>query len=187
MRTPFALTLPVVMVIAVVVACESLDNIDVSADGQTTIPMRSILDDLLGPVTFLGFEQFQVSESQEFHNQGYTEDQIDSVRIKRFVLTATDPSGASFDFLDSIAFFAEAPGLPKVEIARLDPVPDGRSQLELEILDVELRDYSVAESMTITTTASGTRPEQETTVNAALVLNVDINVGGAVGCSVASR
>ena len=54
----------------------------------------------------------------------------------------------------------------------------------MEILDVELVDYAAAESMTITTTATGTSPEEDTTIIANVVLDIDVNVDGALGCQV---
>lgn len=54
----------------------------------------------------------------------------------------------------------------------------------MEILDVELREYAAADSMTITTTATGVTPEEDTTIRASVVLDVDVNVDGALGCSV---
>ena len=73
-----------VLVVALA-TCSSLDNIDVAASGQATIPMRTVLDELLGGVSFLGFEGFDISQSQEFQNQGYSKDQIDSVRVEQCV------------------------------------------------------------------------------------------------------
>ena len=148
--------------------------------------MREILDSLLSSEGYrvklasTGEEGFDITQSQEFRNQGYTKDQVDSVRMKRFTLTITSPQGADFDFIDSIAFYAESDGLPRVLVAELDPVPDGQSEIILDVnTEVELQPYVIAESMTITTEATGLRPEQETTVDANVVFDVDIAVTGA--------
>lgn len=174
------------VLLSVFVTCSGLDNIDVSAEGETTIP-GSPLGGLLGSLSFLGFEGIDISESQEFQNQGYTKDQIDSVRVKVFTLSVTSPDDGNFDFLSKVSFFAESPGLPRVEIAQLDPIPDGQEVLEMVLLDVELREYAVAETMTITTTATGTSPTNDTTIKAVVLLDIDVDVGGSLGCSVASR
>ena len=175
----------VLLAAASAITCSNLDNVSVPADGQTTIP-GSVLGGLLGPVGFLGFSDIDVSEAQEFRNQGYSKDQIDSVRLEVFTLAITAPQGGNFDFLSEVSFFAESEGLPRVEIARINPVPRGASALELEILDVELRDYAVADSMTITTTATGVTPDEDTTISAHLVLDVDVDVSGALGCRIGS-
>jgi hypothetical protein len=160
--------------------CSDLDHIDVEATGEAVIPQRTVLDELLGQVSFAGFGSFDISQTQEFQNQGYTKDQIDSVRLRRLTLEIADPPGASFDFLDSVRFSVEADGLPPVEIAHLDSVPAGSNELALEVAgDVELTPYVVAPSMRITNDATGTRPAQETTVRATAVFDVDVSLTGA--------
>lgn len=179
-RTPSLLT----AVLVVAATCGGLDNVLVHAEAQTKVPAGGPLDPLLGQIDFLGdFTSFDISDTQEFQNKGYTRDQIDSVHLNTFTLKATDPQDANFDFLDKISFFAESDGLPRVEIARLDPVPEGAAELDLEVLDVDLVDYATAESMSITTEASGHLPSEETTIDAKVELDVDVNVSGAA-CSV---
>ncbi len=178
------LRLPVLAVVmGVGLTCAGLDNIDVRAEGETTIE-GSVLGSILGQIRFAGFNGIDISESQNFQNAGYTKDQIDSARLKVFTLTVRSPADGNFDFVSSLAFFAESEGLPRVEIARMEEVPRGVGVLELEILDVELVDYAAAESMTITTTATGTSPEEDTTIFAEVVLDVDVNVDGSLGCQV---
>lgn len=160
-------------------ACSGIDNVEVEASGQTTVPMGSVVDQLLGDLAFLGFDGFDISQSQEFQNAGYKKSQIDSVTLTSFTLTIASPADGDFDFLERIAFFAESDGLPRIEIARLDPVPPGSNVLELDLAGVELRDYAAAESMTITTEATGVRPDAETAVDARVVLDVDVDVSGA--------
>lgn len=169
------------------ITCSGLDNIDIPIEAQTVVPEGTVVDQLLGQLSFAGFEGFDIAQSQEFQNQGYTRDEIDSVRIISFTLSVVSPSSGDFDFLDRIAFFAESDGLPRVQIAMLDPVPAGQDFIELEVdSSVELADYASADSMTITTEATGTRPDMETTVAAEVILDVDVNVDGAIGCRVAT-
>lgn len=173
----------ILLVLIVGLTCSSIDNVQVEASGETTVE-GDLLGELLGQLSFLGFEGIDISQSQEFENKGYTKDQIDSVRLRSFTLAITAPEDGNFDFLTRISFFAEADGLPEVEIARLDPVETGKREIEMELLDVDLRDYAVADSMTISTSATGTTPEEDTTIQARLVLDVDVNVSGSLGCSV---
>src|SRR5688572_19762368 len=113
--------------------CSSLDNIEVPVTGNATIPRRSVIDELLGNLSFAGFDGFDISQSQQFENQGYSKDQVDSVRMLELTLTIRSPAGAKFDFMDSIRFYAEADGLPRVLVAELDVVPDGVSTLALDV------------------------------------------------------
>jgi hypothetical protein len=163
--------------------CTGLDNIDVATRGETTIE-GSVLGSLLGQISFTGFEGIDVSDSQNFQNQGYTKDQIDSARLKVFTLSVESPATGDFNFLSRVSFFAESEGLPRVEIARMEEVPRDVRVLEMEILDVELVDYAAADAMTITTVATGTSPEEDTTIAANVVLDIDVNVDGALGCQI---
>lgn len=166
--------------LAVLATCEGVDNISVPATGRSVIPQRTVLDELLGNLAFVGFEGFDISQSQEFRNQGYSKEQVDSVRMESFTLTIESPATANFDFLQSIRFHASADGLPQVEIARLDAIPPGSNVLELEVdTTVELQPYVIAPSVTITTTATGTRPPEETTIEAVAMFDIDVNVNGA--------
>jgi hypothetical protein len=160
--------------------CSSLDNIEVPVTGDATIPRRSVLDELVGNLSFAGFDGFDISQSQQFENQGYSKDQVDSVRMLEMTLTIRSPAGSNFDFLDAIRFYAEAEGLPRVLVAELEPVPDGASTLSLDVVSsVELQPYVVAPAMTLTTEADGVRPAEETMVEAEAIFDVDVNVTGA--------
>ena len=146
--------------------------------------MGSPLGEVLGPLAFTGFEGIDVSESQDFRNQGYTKNEMDSVRLSSIALSISAPDDGNFDFFTRLSFFAEADGLPKVEVARLDPIPKGSQSIDMDILDVELVDYASADSMTITSTATGTSPSQNTIIDARVVLDIDVNIDGALGCQV---
>jgi len=156
-----------------------IDNVEVEQDGRAQIPAGSVIDQLLGDLAFDGFDDIDVSQSQELENQGYTEDQIDSVHLETLTLTVSAPAGGNLDFLESIAFFVEAEGEERVEIARLEPVPEGVTEVDVPVADVELLPYVVAESMTVTAEAMGSAPDDDTTVDAHLVFDVDVNVSGA--------
>jgi len=157
--------------------CDSLDNIDVEAGGQATIPASTVVDTLLGQVAFLGFDQ--IDFSQQFANQGVTEDQVDSVHLSSFTMTVEAPASGNFDFVTSVAFFAEAKGQPKVKIASMSEIPPGARQIDLLVNeDVELKPYVTAPSMTISSEVSGKRPKEKTTVRADVVLDVDIHIPG---------
>jgi hypothetical protein len=171
----------IVAIVALVLGtCSSLDNIEVPVTANATIPRRSVLDELIGNLAFTGFDGFDISQSQQFENQGYSKDQVDSVHLLEMTLTIRSPAGANFDFLDAIRFYAEAEGLPRVLVAELSPVPDGLSQLNLTVASsVELQPYVIAPAMTLTTEAEGIRPPEETMVEAEAIFDVDVNVTGA--------
>ncbi|WP_394850597.1 hypothetical protein LZC95_24460 [Pendulispora brunnea] len=156
--------------------CSNLDNIDVDAQGEGTIPAATPLETLLSNFDLGAFNRIDFSQS--FKNQGASKDDVDSVRVKSFQLSIPAPPGQTFDFLQSVAFYAESSGQPRVRIAHLDAVPRGASSLQVSIdPGVELKPYVVAPQMSITTEATGSRPQQESTVKAEVTLDVDIHTG----------
>ncbi|MRG96726.1 hypothetical protein [Polyangium spumosum] len=161
---------------AAVTSCDDLDNFEVDVAAKATIPAGTVLDELLG---VLAFEEFQsINLTQELDNQGVTKDDVDSVRMISLALVIDGPSGANFDFLESLAFYAETEGQERVLVAELAPVPKGQTSIELVMSGAELKPYVVAPSMKLTTAAKGKRPPQETRVTAAAVLDVDVTVPG---------
>jgi hypothetical protein len=160
--------------------CDGIDNFQVDETSRALIPGATIVDELT-ELPFGSFGDIDLSQNTELKNQGATKDNIDSVKISVLELTVIDPaSGQDFTFLTSLKFFVEAPGLPRALIASGGPFPEGASKVELTLEDVELKPYATAESMSITTESNGRRPRQDTTVDAAISLDVDVNVGGAL-------
>ncbi len=170
--------------LSAIATCDSLDNVTLVVRDDSVVPRRSVLEEVLGTVSFTGLGSFDISETQEFQNQGYSKDQIDSVRLERFSLIITNPLGepedVNFDFLSSIRFYVETEGLPRQLIAELDPIPAEVQDIDLDVIPgVELQPYAIAPSMQITTSVNGMRPEQETTVLAEVTFDVDIAVSTA--------
>lgn len=90
-----------------------------------------------------------------------------------FDISTTTPN-ENFDFIDETRLYVEGPGLAKVEIARLVPVPNGVKKLEFEIVPmVDLLPYIQA-GATITATAKGTQPTRDTTFLGKVVIDVRI-------------
>ncbi len=164
----------------VLVTCGGLTKVSSTQSASATIPAGSLVEVLTGDIGFANLGNFDITQSQEFKNQGIKREQINSVKLRTLSLTITAPAnGQDFTFLKSLSFFVEANGLAKKEIARGGPF-DGLKEISLTVLDVELAPYAAAPSMTFTTTASGMRPKSETTVLAKVILDADVNIAGVV-------
>lgn len=86
---------------------------------------------------------------------------------------ADNPSG-TFDFLDEVHVFVEAPGQPKVEVATLKPVPKGQTSVSFSIVpNVNLLPY-VNAGATMSTTATGRQPAKDFTFDGKAVFEVRI-------------
>ena len=157
--------------------CENVDNIDISAGAKANIPKATLIDKLLGAVAFPGFDKVDFSET--FKNQGVTPEQVDSVHLKALTLIIEAPNSGNFNFLKTLHFFAKAEGLDKIEIGSMTMVPQGKRELNLTInAEAELKPYVTAPSMQILSEIEGSRPDQDTVIGAAVVLDVDIHVPG---------
>jgi len=67
----------------------------------------------------------------------------------------------------------------EVEIARVDAVPKGAKKLFLDVgTSVDLTPYVVAPSMRIEGKAEGSLPDQQTTIAAEAVFDVDVHIPG---------
>lgn len=175
-RLPRAL---VASALLALLCCGDLDRFEVAEESTATLPGATLLERLAGDVGFGGFLDMDLRESQELRNQGVEPHQIDSVRLSELSLSVAAPSGQDFTFLESLEFYVESAGLPRRRIARGGPFAAGAGRVDLELDDVELAPYAAAESMSITTEATGRRPPQSTTINAALRLQIDVDVTGA--------
>jgi hypothetical protein len=157
--------------------CENLDNFNVSAAGKVTIPKATLIDKLLGSVAFSGFDKVDFTE--QFKNQDVKEGDVDSVRMQSITLLIEAPAGQTFTFIKSVHLFAQAAGLPKIEIGAIDTVDQSKREIDLIVDDkTDLKPYVVAPSMQITSEVEGSRPDQDVVVAAAVILDVDINVPG---------
>lgn len=167
------------------VACGGpLVTIEVDRAGETVVPARTVVGQLLGGLGFDDLEGFDLSASQELQNEGVSPGDIEGVILLRMTLSATDPANADLSFLERVEFFAESPQLPRVRVAHFAAFAPGESVAVFELDDVDLTDYATASTMTISAEVSGTRPDVETTVAARAVFEVGVTAQGA--CAAAS-
>jgi hypothetical protein len=157
--------------------CANIDNIDIATAGKVVVPKATLIETVLGGLAFGGFDS--VDFSQDFKNQGVSKDDVDSVHLRTMTLLVEAPASGNFDFITSVRFFAKAEGLDKIELGSMESIPKGKRQLDLAVnTEVELKPYVVAPRMQILSEITGSRPGEETTVAAAVVLDVDIHVPG---------
>lgn len=98
-----------------------------------------------------------------------------SAFLESLTLTiASETPNANFDFIDETRLYVEGPGLTKVEVARLVPVPTGAKALTFDVVPmVDLLPYFAA-GATISATATGRQPAQDTSFSGHVVVEVKI-------------
>lgn len=165
---------------ALAIGCQAqITTLEIEESAAATIPGATLLEVLAGDLGLDGLSEIDVTTSEEFVNQGAEPGDVRDVMIASFTFTATSPADADLSFIDSIEIHVEAPGLPQQRVAFIDGIPEGTSMVELELEDVDLTDYTVSESMTLSATASGQRPHDDTEVRADVVIAVGVTAQGA--------
>lgn len=156
----------------------SLAHIEVDFSDTTTVPGGSVLSELLGGLGFNDFASMDLTEASELENQGVQPGDIEDVRLITLELEAIDPPGADLSFLSSMDVDVEAPSIASALVASQDQFPAGQSKVEFNLEDLDLTEYVVSESMTLTTDVSGNLPPEDTTVEAYVVLDVGVTLQG---------
>jgi hypothetical protein len=118
-----------------------------------------------------------LGEVQDDHEVG--REDISRAELVRITLTVIEPAAADLSFVDRIEVFAEAPDLPRVRVAHLDQTPRQSNDVELEIDDVDLRDYVASDRVTLVARIDGQAPAMDVRVRATVVLDIGVTVRGA--------
>jgi hypothetical protein len=153
---------------------------NVSQESEIVVERGTALEALLGDLTFGEFTDLDITSRDVVQNQGVEPGDINEVRLTELVLTATAPEDADLAFISSLDFYVEADGLPQERVASQDDFPEGQATVPLALEDIDLTDYAVQPSMTLTTEVSGGRPEVDTTVLAEFTLRIRATGKGIV-------
>jgi hypothetical protein len=158
-------------------ACGHLDEVDVTRSGEATVPGASGAPAL--EVSAVGALGLTIGRST-LEAEGVDPDDVDSARLRALRLEVL--SGASLEtWLSSVAFYVEAPGLPRALVAQrsgIRALPAGTTAVDLETTGVDLKPYLLAASTSVTTEVAGTAPASDTTIRATATIRIDVSVSG---------
>jgi len=143
----------------------------ISFDVTTEIPPQTVPGSPLGALLPASLFEVPLNVDLQSETGKHGTGPASSASLKSLTLTVTSPSGATFDFLDSLTIFVSAPNLAEMEIAKLEPVPDTASISIPPSGAVNLLPYINA-GLTITARASGHMPAQDVTFNGTVVIKV---------------
>ncbi len=171
MRSP----LPVLALAALALGATACSpSFDVHVSSKTTVQGSALgqLSQFFPPGAFAGFAGMDLSQTSDFKNAGISKDQVSSVKLKSLTLKIVSPSGATFDWLNSIKFNVTTDGQPTKEVAKDTSVSHSASSLSLAVDDVELAPYVTAPRMSLTTDANAVQPSEDTQIEADAVFTV---------------
>jgi hypothetical protein len=96
-----------------------------------------------------------------------------AAHLKSVTLSIRTPPGQTFDFVDALTIKVSADGLPEREVARL-PSRQSTRDMHLQIVPgVDILPY-VKKGCTMTATATGHAPPQETHYDGKVVVTIDV-------------
>ena len=159
--------------------CGKLTTFSIQEKADATVPGGGIASLLVSALPFSGFANLDLTQNDTLKNQGVKKNQIDSVKLTKATLSVTSPSGQTLDFISSLKFIAETSGVANAQVAHGDSFGNVTSA-DLTPDGAELKPYVTADSMTISTDASGTPPPDQTTLHAELSFDVQVNLVGAI-------
>ena len=145
-----------------------LTRIDIDGSAQTEIEGASLVEVLAEDLGFGELVSMDLTQAEELQNQGVEPGDIKEARLVSFELEAIEPADADLSFLDAMTLLVSAPGLPQ-----------GEALVVFDLEEVDLTEYIVSESMTLTTDVSGQRPDRATRIEARYVVEVGVTVKGA--------
>jgi|MDTC01.3.fsa_nt_gb hypothetical protein len=161
------------------VTCSGVDNFRITETSQSTVSGATIVEILLGDLGFGNWLNLDITQNETLANQGIERHQLDTVYLHSLTLDIIDGHpDQDFSFIEEIRFYVESSGLDSKLIAHGGPFIDGLTSIGMDLENVNLASYAGAESMTITTDVTGRRPNRQTTLDAEIVLSVDVNVAG---------
>jgi hypothetical protein len=151
--------------------------VDITRTASGTIPGAAGAPPLAVPaLAGLGL----MLDPSTFKANGIDPSDVDSAKLVGLRLAVTN--GTTFEaWLDSVSFFVEAQGLPRVLVAQktgIRSLPPGTTVVELATPGVDLKPYVATPSATIGVEAAGSQPSGATTVEATATIRVNVNVTG---------
>jgi hypothetical protein len=149
----------------------------ISFDVEQPVPEQTVQGNPLGGLlpSFIP-SPFRLNIDIEQETKKRSTGPASSAGLKALRFSATPPGmpSGTFDFVDEIHVFIAAASLPKVEIARLTPVPKGQTSIELVTSpEVNLLPY-VNAGAEMSATATGRQPTSTFTFNGLVTITIRI-------------
>lgn len=156
-------------------------RIEVEQDASTTVEGVGVLGSLLGEVDLGGLDDFELTVEESLADQGVEPGDLKSVTLTTFSLHGDPDLG----FLRGLDVYVSADGVEPLLVATIGDVPDGTTDVDLELPEAELAPAIEASGLAFRVDAAGEPPADDTTITAHLVAEVVATPQGA--CNAAQR
>ena len=160
--------------------CGEVTSYSFTEDSEAFVRGTGSEEPLEGNLDFGGFEALNLPDDEQLTRYGVSTDQINTVNVRSLVLRFSEESaGKDLSFLSRVTFYAEAPGLGSVTIARGEVFGVGERSIAMVTESVDLKAHALTRAMRITNHFEGLRPPQHITLEATLTLEVNVQLQDA--------
>ncbi|MBM1104789.1 hypothetical protein JQC67_01440 [Aurantibacter crassamenti] len=167
------------IILAIIVfSCDKLDELtkfSIDYDAQVTIPSSAGINlpfDVLTPDT-------ETNSESKFESNDTRKDLIEEIKLTELQLVITSPDDTDFSFLESIEVYIDADGLDEIKIASKYEVPESGSTLDLDVSDVDLKEYIKKDSYNLRlNTVTDEAMSQDHDINVKSTFFVDAKILG---------
>ena len=170
------------LLLGTTIACDEvsqLDNIEIPIVTTTTIEKGTALEMVLNGFPQLdGFTGINLAQQSKFEDSGYSQEDVDRITLTSIVMRVTEPEGPPADlaFLGAMRFFVETRDLPRFEIASAAAPNEGDRRISFDTSRSDLKDYLLGGGVITVEVDDARRPDVDTTIEIAVVFDVDINL-----------
>ena len=84
---------------------------------------------------------FSTDLAQKLKENSATMDDIESITLSSAMFTMQNPGAQNFDIVEKAYAFMSASGLSETQVASIDPVPNGVTEISLSTGSANLKDY----------------------------------------------
>lgn len=159
--------------------CEKLSKltqITVPYSSQITVPASTNL--ITVPYPF-STPPITTNTETTMKNNGFTMSLIQKVSLKKIDIVLNSPSDGNLDYLNEIKIYIEADGLQKTLIAQknVPSSPSGLTNLSLDCVDTDLKDFFKKDSFKITTEITTDKiivKDQKIDINCNFMIDVNV-------------
>jgi hypothetical protein len=122
--------------------------------------------------------EIQTNSESKFEVNNTHKDLVEKIRLTELKLTIKSPDSSDFSFLKSIKLYILADGLPELEVARKENIPDNQGNvLFLETASDDLKEYIKKDSFAlkaVTITDELISPDHEIEIYSKFFVDVKI-------------
>lgn len=171
---------PYTPLLLLLIGCGLL-RFEVDHQAATEIPGGGLVGQLLDTLSFTGLNEFDTTIEDEIADQGVEPGDVRSVRLTLFRLS----SDSDLSFIDSMEVFVAAPDVDELRVASGDDFPEGVTEVDLDLDDVDLADALAAGALSFRVEVDGAAPAEDTRIDVLLSAEIEATARGA--CRAAKR